>query len=920
MNKGYKYVLCFLLFIISLSAQSAQILDIQVTWDPKQDPLNIGDIIHFAVTTDGPGSVTVDISTVHQSIQLYDNGTNGDSIPGDNIYELDYVISEGDDITDGPILAHFVAIDGSEARSNPNDNVPRITIDGKRPVITNDGVSPNPFNPYDQFTYIRYILTENASISINIFNERNQLVRQLGTPSGKPGENYTTWNGADDLGNIVPDGLYTYQISGKDKAGNEAIPTRGGVILSTVYVEIDNSLIAPNPFSPEGDNVNDIALISFDIKLKADERQLRVLGFGYENYVTASTEDDDKVFPFGLIGISIFDSSGKSQKVFSHDLTPEGDTDFAPNGWTNGEMPPDVPLGSGNFLGMPNWLPDFADENKTNDWDTLIPLHGPFKDKDEIYYLANFAVGWDAKDTPDGTYLVNIECELVGRSWEFVDYMKGQGDMIIGEKWHAVPVRRYGVKAFPRTKSVIIARRGIVAVDNKPPIVTSTEPASGALIDPTQQPVKEILVMLDDGAGGSGVDPIETKVVLLDPLGNPVGSQHLPYGINMVKLVLDEEIAISGEYTIQIIPVDKRGNKASEPIMVKFNLQDTSAPTVVPNTVLPKPNINDSDKPYTEPIIEASVVLTDGLTGSGVNLKNSNLYIRDSANQTLEGILSVDADNNRLRYILKNPIATSGTYTIVIIAIDNAGSKAIYTYQFIMDMAENITIQYNNKTYLLIYANTEILSDKTPIQPSKITVTEVKDYPSMAPEIKNATGTAIKFDPHGIQLTRRAELTLYYEDSQIPIGIDKNQLAIYSYKAQIKEWSPLLNSVVSADDNRIKASVDYLDQYYIIAYTSPIAPTPENEVSLSPEKFFNPEKEILNFVFARNITDYQITIYNAAGDRITSLDESKLDYSLGWNGRNDDDRIVNNGIYICRITYAIGNKSKTLNKLIAVVR
>ncbi len=663
-----KVLICSMFFVLCSLSLSADILDVRVLWDVEDEPLNIGDSIHFIVTTDVAGSVIVDISTVHQSIQLYDDGTNGDAIAGDHVYELDYTIFEGDTVEEGPILTRLVTDDGVEISTGPEgDLTPRVTIDGTRPIVTNDGVSPIPFNPNAQYAYIRYILTERASVTINIFDDQDQLTRALGTPSGRPGENHTTWNGTDNKGNIVPDGLYTYVIAAEDGAGNDAITTRGGCILSSVYIEIDNSLVAPNPFSPDGDDVDDITWMSFDIKLVATEEQLRVLGFGNENLITTSTEDDDIISPFALLGVAIFDSAGTSIQVFSHDLTPESDTDFAPNGWPNGIMPSDVPPGSNNFFGLPDGLTDFADEKQGNDWDTLIPLHGPFTStssgSEEPYYLSSFAIGWEAKGTADGTYLINLGCELVGRTWVFVGYMKTDTGFIVGEKWHAEPARHHGIIAFPRSKSVIVDRREIISVDDDPPIVTSTSPSDGSAIDPTREQINEVTANLDDGADGSGVDPIESTISLLDPLGNKLGGQAVPYGINTIKLALDSELAISGEYTIEVIPVDKRGNKAVVVSSSTFAIEDTSAPTVVSNTIRPAPTEFDDEgvpiEPYTQPIDEISVVLTDGLTGSGVDLDNSVLYLRNSTDEPLAGELIVDADNRKLIYTLDEPLLVS---------------------------------------------------------------------------------------------------------------------------------------------------------------------------------------------------------------------------------------------------------------------
>jgi flagellar hook assembly protein FlgD len=926
--KASLLVLCLASCVLSLPSllSAAEILDLQVLWDPEDEPLNIGDSIHFRVATDGPGSVIIDISTVHQSIQLYDDATNGDTEAGDHVYELDYTIFEGDTVEEGPIIVRFMANDGSEVQTSPEDDIThRITVDGTRPVVTNDGVSPDPFNPRFQFAYIRYILTEMASVSIKIYDGGNQLVRILGTPSGRPGENHTTWNGADDGGNTVPDGIYTYEILATDMAGNHAIPNRGGCVLTTVYLEIDNSLIAPNPFSPDGDDVDDITWITFDVELTATEEQLRVLGFGPENQLTASTEDDETVSPYALIGISVFDSSGANMTTFSYDLAPEADTDFAPNGWPNGQMPSDVPPGSGNFIGLPDGLPDHADEDKLNDWDTLIPLHGPFKSDSETYYTSSFSVGWEALDTPDGTYLININCELVGRIFEFVDLMKSDAGFPIGEKWHAKPNHHHGITAFPRRKSVIIDRKEIVAVDDDPPIVTSTNPSSGAIIDPTRERIKEVVANLDDGAGGSGVDPIESSIDLLDPLGNKLGGQSVPFGINIVKLVLDTELTISGQYTIQVVPVDKRGNKASVPSIHPFTVEDKSAPTVVPNTVQPKPTDYDSQDnpidPLTQPVEEVSAILTDGLTGSGVDLDNSTIYIRNSANEVIEGELTVDAENKKLIYKLQQPLQVSDTYTIVIIGADYAGAKGVYTYPLVLDMAENIVVRLEGKTYLVIYASTTAVGAEETPQLREMTVRKAEAYPPLVTELSDVTRYAMEFEPYDIELSQEAELTLYYDKDQLPLGVAETELSIYAFKSQARDWVQVPNVVLLEEERKLTARISFIDRYYIIAYTSPVDPSVVEEVLLDPPKHFNPDKETLTFTFARNMSNYQVDIYNVAGDRVVTLKgQGRSDKSLAWDGRNQDEEIVRNGIFICRISYNKEGRSESLNKLIAVVK
>jgi hypothetical protein len=697
---------------------------------------------------------------------------------------------------------------------------------------------------------------------------------------------------------------------------------------------IDNSLIAPNPFSPDRDTVEDITWISFDVKLWASQEQLRVLGFGFENLITISTEDDDIIHPFALIGISVFDSTGEETLVFRSDLDREVDTDLAPNGWPNGIAPPDVPVGSGNILGFQSEfpLPDFADEKEQNDWDTLLPLDGPFESEEGPYYRSFFSLGWDGGDTPDGTYIVSIIGELVGRTWKRAGYMKSETGLIIGEKWHAEPSRHHGVVTPPVRKSVIVDRRDIRFVDDDPPLVTSTIPSAGSVIDPAREQVKEIIVGLEDGAGGSGVDPVQSTVDLLDPLGNKMGGQIVPLGINTIKLVLDSELAVSGEYTIMVIPVDKRGNKSEEAILYTFEIQDTSAPFVVDNTIRPVPTeFDDEGNPidtYNQPIEEVSVILSDGLTGSGVDLDNSNLYVRNSADEVVVGDLKVDMDNKKLIYTPEEPITVSDTYTIVVNALDKAGAKGIYTYKFVMDMAENIIVRYEGRTYLMIYSTTTVLSAGSGVIVDdpvgllrEITVQKSDAFPQMIAELAPLSGFAMEFQPHELELSQESDLNLYYEDDQLPLGIEESELGLYAYKAQSREWIQLTGAVISEEENKIKAKVNYIDQYYIIAYTSPVVPSVIEEVTLEPPKYFNPDRESLTFSFARTMTDYKVEIYNVSGDRVVVLEEQgRNDRALGWDGRNEDNDYVRNGVFICRITFNIDGRPKTLNRLVAVVR
>jgi hypothetical protein len=368
--------------------------------------------------------------------------------------------------------------------------------------------------------------------------------------------------------------------------------------------------------------------------------------------------------------------------------------------------------------------------------------------------------------------------------------------------------------------------------------------------------------------------------------------------MNTIKLALDSDLAVSGEYTIEVVTVDKRGNKSPDPSIHQFTVEDKSAPIVVANTVQPRPTDFDSEgnpiNPLTQPVEGVSAILSDGLTGSGVDLDNSAIYLRNSVDEIIEGDVIVDEENNKLNYVLKEPLKVSDTYTIVVIGTDFGGAKGVHTFQFVLDMAENIVVRYEGKTYLVIYASTTVVDFPTPggtdiltvddiLQ--SITVQKTSDFPAMVSELSNITGFAIEFQPHDMTLSQEAELTLYYEDDQLPLGIAETELSIYAYKSQARDWVQLPDAAQSEEDNKLTANISTIDQYYIVAYTSPVAPSLVDAVTLNPPQYFNPDAEVVTFTFARNMTDYQVEIYNVAGDRIVSLEEKGgSDKSLAWDG------------------------------------
>ncbi len=74
---------------------------------------------------------------------------------------------------------------------------------------------PNPFNPQ---TTISFTLKNNSDVSVDIYNIKGQIVRNLAKKSMKAGEHNIVWNGKDDNNKIQASGIYFVRIN----SGNES--------------------------------------------------------------------------------------------------------------------------------------------------------------------------------------------------------------------------------------------------------------------------------------------------------------------------------------------------------------------------------------------------------------------------------------------------------------------------------------------------------------------------------------------------------------------------------------------------------------------------------------------------------------------------------------------------------------------------
>ncbi len=76
---------------------------------------------------------------------------------------------------------------------------------------------PNPFNPDIIGTTVQYSLPQETDVTITIYNIKGQLVKRIVKGMQSPGIYNVIWNGKDETGNSISNGIYFYQLSTKNK-------------------------------------------------------------------------------------------------------------------------------------------------------------------------------------------------------------------------------------------------------------------------------------------------------------------------------------------------------------------------------------------------------------------------------------------------------------------------------------------------------------------------------------------------------------------------------------------------------------------------------------------------------------------------------------------------------------------------------
>ncbi len=141
-----------------------------------------------------------------------------------------------------------------------------VRIDTVSPSITGLGVAPGVISPNgDHFAdaaRLTFGLSEPCQVSMTVLDAKGAVVRTVAAVAATTGPERLVWDGKVGSGDALAaaaDGVYSVVVKAVDVAGNQSTARRSVTVDDT----LSRPRVAPAWTSPNGDGVDDVALVSF---------------------------------------------------------------------------------------------------------------------------------------------------------------------------------------------------------------------------------------------------------------------------------------------------------------------------------------------------------------------------------------------------------------------------------------------------------------------------------------------------------------------------------------------------------------------------------------------------------------------------------------------------------------------------------
>lgn len=349
-------------------------------------------------------------------------------IPVPETLRWDGTSNEGSRVPDGTYTFVLSAVDdnGNEGRSDSYEVVVDTTppeIDLEKPTPEDRIFSPDGDGSKDVFPLTQQGSTE-VLWSARVEDGSGDAVKTWTIENDAPAD--VAWDGTDDDGDVVPDGVYRYVIESTDRAGNSTKETLDNIIVDTRPTEVSIS-VGDSHFSPNDDGVNDTMPLNLDVEVEdnivrwsvrvtdeADDRVVREYGgrstpprrIGFDGM---DAEEDGRRLPEGRY-------SAQLEVVYRNGNRPQADSpefvlDVTP---PRANVRADYDIFSPNGDGNKDLITFFQDTSSERLWEGEITTPGgevirsfTFRD------TADLRMSWDGRQSdgqlaPDGEYVYRL--------------------------------------------------------------------------------------------------------------------------------------------------------------------------------------------------------------------------------------------------------------------------------------------------------------------------------------------------------------------------------------------------------------------------------------------------------------------------------------------------------------------------------
>lgn len=564
------------------------------------------------------------------------------------------------------------------------------------PIAITGNANPNKISPqktdgvFDQ-SVIQYTPTEDAFVTVKIWNSANQLIRTIiqNQLSSAGVGNFVLWDGRDNNGNIVSmnsEAQYRIEISATDRYINNDATSLNIPIL------VDNlAPVSPTLYQTQPDSLN-TALLSISGLSDQINSEIILYQNGVEKGVVATTPAYPGYFTFNVTleeGVNVLSvklrdavfNLGANSNVISYYLDSQSPviTSVIPESNTNfTSLPVNVSaLVTDNGVGVNQVRFGFSLNESTNlNWVTgTVSVNNP-----NLY----------TAQVPINPTVSQLNISMVVQASDFLNNTVQTANPItfnyIRPSATNPPIF---VSSYPENNSNISSvtdNSFKISINSESPLLSNNESTYIRIFNQSNND------SLTAGVGATLNYSNENNLYTL-------------------MLNLDSPLTPDGSFDANYLMKYRAESQAGHVITgnIAFNY-DTTKPVVnsikINNSYLQQVN---NIKYFAGQIDSISVYLSDNLSGIDYSANLSRVSLFNQNNQIVNGIRTLDQNTGRITWKLNNPItmneANLGNYTISVNSTDKAGN--LYT---------------GTSTFALINPTTPQILEHIPVDNAKINV------------------------------------------------------------------------------------------------------------------------------------------------------------------------------------------------------